>query len=69
MEAYRPLVDAVRWGRRDGQFGSASEPEVIALSVRGTAHGLVSLVLSGNEPPGLAVADCYERALRALVTG
>ncbi|WP_327731372.1 MULTISPECIES: aldo/keto reductase [unclassified Streptomyces] len=56
-------------GQRAGQFGSASEPEVIALSVWGAAHGLVSLVLSGNEPPGLAVADCFERALRALVKG
>ncbi|KND41851.1 TetR/AcrR family transcriptional regulator [Streptomyces stelliscabiei] len=64
VESYRPLVDAVRRGQRAGRFGSASDPEVIALSVWGTAHGLVSLVLSGNEPPELAVADCYERALR-----
>jgi hypothetical protein len=35
----------------------------------GTAHGLVTLALSGNEPPELAVADCYEQALRALVVG
>lgn len=42
-----------------------TDPEVVALSVWGTAHGLVSLVLSGNEPPELAVADCYERALVA----
>ncbi|MGW0332965.1 TetR/AcrR family transcriptional regulator [Streptomyces sp. NPDC003011] len=69
VETYRPLVDAVRRGQQAGQFGSASDPEVIALSVWGAAHGLVSLVLSGNEPPELAVADCYERALRALVTG
>ncbi|MFJ8002656.1 hypothetical protein ACIQ7D_37095 [Streptomyces sp. NPDC096310] len=26
-------------------------------------------MLSRNEPPRLAVADCYERALRALVAG
>ncbi|GAA3998323.1 WHG domain-containing protein [Streptomyces sp. NBC_01352] len=69
VETYRPLVDAVSRGQRAGQFSSASDPEVIALSVWGMAHGLVSLVLSGNEPQGLAVADCYERALRALVTG
>ncbi|MDT0345075.1 TetR-like C-terminal domain-containing protein [Streptomyces litchfieldiae] len=69
VEAYRPLVDAVRRGQRAGQFSSASAPEVIALSVWGTAHGLVSLVLSGNEPSELAVADCYERTLRALVAG
>jgi AcrR family transcriptional regulator len=69
VETYRPLIDAVSRGQRAGQFSSESAPEVIALSVWGTAHGLVSLVLSGNEPPGLAVADCYERALRALVTG
>jgi hypothetical protein len=56
-------------GQQTGQFTSDSAPEVIALSVWGTAHGLVSLVLTGNEPPGLAVADCYERTLRALVAG
>lgn len=69
IETYRPLVDAVRRGQQAGQFGPESDPEVIALSVWGTAHGLVSLVLSGNEPPGLAVADCYERALGVLVAG
>ncbi|WP_328872721.1 WHG domain-containing protein [Streptomyces sp. NBC_00287] len=69
VETYRPLVDAVRRGQLAGQFGPASDPEVIALSVWGMAHGLVSLVLSGNEPPELAVADCFERSLRALVTG
>ncbi|WAU82420.1 WHG domain-containing protein [Streptomyces sp. Qhu-G9] len=69
IETYRPLVDAVRRGQQAGQFSSESVPEVIALSVWGTAHGLVSLVLSGNEPPGLAVADCYERALGVLVAG
>ncbi|MEV0220080.1 WHG domain-containing protein [Streptomyces sp. NPDC050704] len=69
VETYRPLIDAVSRGQRAGQFGSESAPEVIALSVWGMAHGLVSLVVSGNEPPELAVAECYERALRALVTG
>ncbi|MCX5328841.1 MULTISPECIES: TetR/AcrR family transcriptional regulator [unclassified Streptomyces] len=69
VETYRPLVDAVRRGQLAGQFGPASDAEVIALSVWGTAHGLVSLVLSGNEPPERAVADCYEQALRALVRG
>jgi len=58
VEAYRPLADAVRRGQRAGQFGSASDPEVIALSVWGAAHGLVSLVLSRNELPGFALADC-----------
>ncbi|MCT9081636.1 TetR/AcrR family transcriptional regulator [Streptomyces fulvoviolaceus] len=69
VETYRPLVDAVRRGQLARQFGPTSDPEVIALSVWGMAHGLVSLVLSGNEPPELAVADCFERSLRALVTG
>lgn len=69
IETYRPLVDAVQRGQQAGQFSSESDPGVIALSVWGTAHGLVSLVPSGNEPPGLAVADCYERALRVLVAG
>ncbi|MGW7131418.1 TetR/AcrR family transcriptional regulator [Streptomyces bobili] len=69
VETYRPLIEAASRGQHAGQFTSDSTPEVIALSVWGTAHGLVSLVLSGNEPSELAVADCYERALQALVTG
>ena len=69
VETYRPLIDTVRRGQQAGQFSSDSTPEAIALSVWGMAHGLVSLVVSGNEPPQLAVADCYERALQALVAG
>ncbi|MFG2791805.1 TetR/AcrR family transcriptional regulator [Streptomyces sp. NPDC048419] len=69
LEMYQPLVDAVRRGQRDGQFTVELAPEVVALACWATAHGLVSLELSGNEPPGLAIADSYERMLRAVVTG
>ncbi|MFE5812809.1 TetR/AcrR family transcriptional regulator [Streptomyces sp. NPDC056479] len=69
VEMYQPLVDAVRRGQRDKQFTTELDPEVVALTCWGTAHGLVSLELSGNEPPGLAIADSYERMLSAVVTG
>ncbi|MFH8220757.1 TetR/AcrR family transcriptional regulator [Streptomyces sp. NPDC018057] len=69
LEMYQPLVDAVRRGQRAGQFTEALEPEVVALACWATAHGLVSLELSGNEPPGLPIADSYERMLDAVVTG
>jgi AcrR family transcriptional regulator len=69
LEMYQPLVDAVRRGQRDGQFTTELAPEVVALACWATAHGLVSLELSGNEPPGLSIADAYERMLRAVVTG
>lgn len=69
VEMYQPLVDAVRRGQRAGQFTTELEAEVVALSCWATAHGLVSLELSGNEPPGLSIADSYERTLRAVVTG
>ncbi|AXG81620.1 TetR/AcrR family transcriptional regulator [Streptomyces paludis] len=68
-EMYQPLVDAVSRGRQAGQFTDELEPEVVALSCWATAHGLVSLELSGTEPPGLSIADSYERTLRAVVVG
>ncbi|MFI1399318.1 TetR/AcrR family transcriptional regulator [Streptomyces sp. NPDC020681] len=64
----QPLVDAVLRGQAAGQFKTAS-PEVVAVSCWGAAHGLVSLELSGNEPPGLNLADCYEATLKAVVDG
>ncbi|MEU0284256.1 TetR/AcrR family transcriptional regulator [Streptomyces sp. NPDC052492] len=69
MEMYQPLVDAVRRGQRAGQFTTELDAEVVALSCWATAHGLVSLELSGNEPPGLSIGASYERTLHALVTG
>ncbi|MFF7855202.1 WHG domain-containing protein [Streptomyces sp. NPDC007904] len=69
MEMYQPLVDAVRRGQKAGQFTTELDAEVVALSCWATAHGLVSLELSGNEPPGLPIGASYERTLHALVTG
>ncbi|MFI6344292.1 TetR/AcrR family transcriptional regulator [Streptomyces sp. NPDC050560] len=68
-QMYQPLVDAVRRGQYAEQFTAEPAPEVVALACWATAHGLVSLELSGNEPPGLSIADSYERTLRALVAG
>ncbi|MFE6131319.1 TetR/AcrR family transcriptional regulator [Streptomyces sp. NPDC056437] len=67
-ETIQPLVDAVVRGQAAGQFKDGS-PDVIALSCWGAAHGLVSLELSGNEPPGLDIGDAYEATLRAVVSG
>lgn len=69
LEMHQPLVDAVRRGQRDKQITTELAPEVVALACWATAHGLVSLELSGKEPPGLAIADSYERMLRAVVAG
>ncbi|MGW1672474.1 TetR/AcrR family transcriptional regulator [Streptomyces sp. NPDC002324] len=71
VETYRPSSTrcAAGGGQRAGRFGSASDAEVIALSVWGTAHGLVSLVLSGDEPPGPAVADCRPCRAASGLTG
>lgn len=69
VEMYQPLVDAVRRGQRAGQFTTELDPEVVALSCWASAHGLVSLELTGNQPPGLPIGDSYERTLHALVRG
>ena len=43
----------------------AEDPEQIAMSMWGIAHGLVSLELNGNLPPGVDAEATYELALRA----
>ncbi len=63
-----PLVDAVRRGQEAGLLADVPA-ERIALACWGIAHGLVSLELAGNVPPGLDVAAGYPDALRAMVTG
>ncbi|MFE9098244.1 TetR/AcrR family transcriptional regulator [Streptomyces sp. NPDC007264] len=69
LEMYQPLVDAVRRGQQAGQFTTQLEAEVVAFACWATAHGLVSLELSGNGPPSLSIADSYERMLCAAVAG
>lgn len=64
----QPLVDAVVRGQAAGQFKEGTA-EVIALSCWGAAHGLVSLELSGNAPPGLDIGAAYEETLYAVVSG
>ncbi|GLZ30289.1 TetR family transcriptional regulator [Lentzea sp. NBRC 105346] len=68
MRTFDPVVNAVRRGI-EGGFFVADDPEALALSAWGIAHGLVSLELNGNLPPGLDVAAAYERALRAHSAG
>lgn len=63
-----PLVGAVRRAQEAGLL-VPGPPERIALACWATAHGLVSLELAGTVPPNLDIADGYEDALRAMVTG
>ncbi|GAB2854194.1 TetR/AcrR family transcriptional regulator [Lentzea nigeriaca] len=61
---FAPVIDAVRRAIEQRVFLD-SDPEQIAMSMWGIAHGLVSLELNGNLPPGVDAAATYEVALRA----
>ncbi|MPZ83276.1 MAG: TetR family transcriptional regulator [Actinophytocola sp.] len=67
-QTIQPLVEAVRRGQRAGRFADVPA-ERIALCCWGIAHGLVSLELTGNLPPGLDIEAGYEDALRAMIIG
>jgi hypothetical protein len=58
------VINAVRRAVEQGVY-LAEDPEQIAMSMWGIAHGLVSLELNGNLPPGVDAAATYELALRA----
>jgi AcrR family transcriptional regulator len=61
---FAPVIDAVRRAVEQKVFLD-TDPEQIAMSMWGIAHGLVSLELNGNLPPGVDAAATYELALRA----
>ncbi|GLY52944.1 TetR/AcrR family transcriptional regulator [Lentzea sp. NBRC 102530] len=61
---FAPVINAVRRAVEQGVY-LAEDPEQIAMSMWGIAHGLVSLELNGNLPPGIDAATTYELALRA----
>lgn len=61
---FKPVIDAVRRAVEQGVYLD-EDPEQIAMSMWGIAHGLVSLELNGNLPPGIDPAATYELALRA----
>ena len=61
---FAPVINAVRRAVEQGVY-PAEDPEQIAMSMWGIAHGLVSLELNGNLPPGIDPAATYELALRA----
>lgn len=61
---FAPVINAVRRAVEQGVY-LAEDPEQIAMSMWGIAHGLVSLELNGNLPPGIDAAATYELALRA----
>ncbi|ONI83791.1 TetR family transcriptional regulator [Saccharothrix sp. ALI-22-I] len=67
-ETFLPLVRDVDRAVEKGMFVQAPR-EQIALAMWGMVHGLVSLELNGNLPPGLEIAPVYERALRAHADG
>lgn len=61
---FAPVINAVRRAVEQGVY-LAVDPEQIAMSMWGIAHGLVSLELNGNLPQGVDAAATYELALRA----
>ena len=61
--AYQPLIDAVERCRSEGRLGGP-EAERVALHLWSTAHGMVSLELNDQLPPGdEPPARLYEQAL------
>ncbi|MEU7530798.1 TetR/AcrR family transcriptional regulator [Saccharothrix sp. NPDC042600] len=67
-ETFTPLVTNVGRAVESGLFVDAPL-EHIALAMWGMVHGLVSLELNGNLPPGVEIAPAYERAIRAHIEG
>lgn len=68
VRTFQPVVRDVGRAVESGVF--APEPhERIAVAMWGMVHGLVSLELNGNLPPGVEIAPVYERALRAFAEG
>jgi AcrR family transcriptional regulator len=61
---FAPVITTVRRAVEQKVFLD-EDPEQIAMSMWGIAHGLVSLELGGNLPPGVDAAATYELALRA----
>ncbi|MFE9745039.1 TetR/AcrR family transcriptional regulator [Saccharothrix saharensis] len=68
VQTFLPVVRDVGRAVESGLF-AAEPPERIALAMWGMVHGLVSLELNGNLPPGVEIAPVYERALRAHADG
>jgi len=61
---FAPVINTVRRAIERKVFVN-EDPEQIAMSMWGIAHGLVSLELGGNLPPGIDAQATYELALRA----
>ncbi len=68
VQTFLPVVRDVGRAVESGAFAQ-EPPEQIALAMWGMVHGLVSLELNGNLPPGVEIAPVYERALRAHADG
>ncbi|MEU4801962.1 TetR/AcrR family transcriptional regulator [Actinosynnema sp. NPDC023587] len=67
-DTFLPLVENVGRAVGCGMFVAAPHDQ-IALALWGVVHGLVSLELNGNLPPGVEIAPAYERAIRACADG
>ena len=65
---FLPVVRNVGRAVRAGLFAEVPHEDA-ALALWGLAHGLVSLEINGNLPPGVEVAPMYERAVRAQADG
>ncbi|MFB9904684.1 TetR/AcrR family transcriptional regulator [Allokutzneria oryzae] len=64
----QPLLDVVRSGIVSGHF-TGSRAEEIALASWALVHGLVSLEARAHMPPGIDVAENFEKVLRAQSRG
>ncbi|MCP2302022.1 TetR/AcrR family transcriptional regulator [Actinokineospora globicatena] len=65
--ALDPLLAVIGSGVHSGVFTNTDG--TMAVACWAIVHGLVSLELLGNLPPGLDLAATYERALRANTAG
>ena len=66
--AFESLRAVVQRGVEQGAF-VGDTAESIAFGAWATVHGMVSLELNGNLPPGLEIAANYERTLRRVLVG
>ncbi|PPK69730.1 AcrR family transcriptional regulator [Actinokineospora auranticolor] len=65
--ALAPLMEVITTGTTRGVFHD--DATTMTMGCWGIVHGLVSLELRGNLPPGLDVPAMYEQALRAHTRG
>lgn len=70
QQAFAPLLRAVERAADAGTLRYGAAAPAVAVSLCATLHGLISLQLRGEVPPGLAdPAEAFVPAVRAVVDG